>query len=84
MADPIPFPPISTAAGVPPQQPAPSAVTEPPGQVTDPPGKVNASPSGGDDTSVEARLAKLDSLKEKGLISEEEYAIKRKKMIDEL
>ena len=77
MADPIPFPPISAAAGVPPQPPAPSAVTEPPGQV-------NASPSGGDDTSMEARLAKLESLKEKGLISEEEYAIKRKKMIDEI
>ena len=36
------------------------------------------------DTSMEARLAKLESLKEKGLISEEEYAIKRKKMIDEI
>ncbi len=33
---------------------------------------------------VEARLAKLDSLKSRGLISEAEYASKRSKVLDEL
>ncbi|WP_461517234.1 SHOCT domain-containing protein [Porticoccus sp.] len=34
--------------------------------------------------SAEDRLVSLNSLKEKGLISEEEYAIKRKQILDEL
>ena len=39
---------------------------------------------GGSESSVEQRLAELDQHRERGLVSDDEFAVKRKKIIDDL
>ena len=58
-------------------------VPEVPGQVNTAVGVTESAPAASG-PSFEERLAKLESLKEKGLVSEEEYATTRKQILADI